>query len=107
MEASFFKCVEHHDNLDKFTFSMDFPPKWVPKAMIGKMPRVNISMDMDVDAAGLLKSYELVEDLSMEVKVSVNGKTETMHSDSHVQNAISFNKSRAGAPAEEELKVPA
>jgi len=107
MEASLFKCVGHHDDLDNFAFSMEFPPKWVPKTMTGKMPRVNISMDVDVDAAGLMKSLKLVEGTSMDIQMNVAGKTETMHSESQILQDMTVGKSRAGGPTEEDLKVPA
>merc|ERR1719408_1071654 len=31
LESGFFKCVGHHDGLDKFASAIQFPPKWVPK----------------------------------------------------------------------------
>merc|ERR1719424_2536663 len=75
MEAALFKCVGHHDDLDNFALSMEFPPKWLPKSMTGKLPRVNLAVD--VDAAGLVKSLKLVEGTSMEITVNVNGRKET------------------------------
>jgi len=106
MEAALFKCVGHQDDLDNFAFKMEFPPKWVPKTMTDKMPRVNIAMDVDVDAAGLVKSLKLVEGTSMDIKVNVNGKTETMHSETQMLQDMTVSKSRAGGPSEEDLKVP-
>merc|ERR1712127_210489 len=55
MEAALFKCVGHHDDLDNFALSM------------------NLAMDVDVDAAGLVKSLKLVEGTSMDITVNVNG----------------------------------
>jgi hypothetical protein len=108
MEAALFKCVGHQDDLDNFAFKMEFPPKWVPKTMTGKMPRVNLATDVDVDAAGLVKSVKLVEVVTnMDIKVKVGGKTETMHSESQLLQDMTVSKSRAGGPSEEDLKVPA
>jgi hypothetical protein len=107
MEAAFFKCVGHHDDLDSFAFSTEFPPKWLPKTMTGKMPRVNLTMDMDVDAAGLLKSYKLDEGVGMDININVNDKKETWHSETRVLQDMTVSKSRPGGPSKKDLEVPA
>jgi len=107
MEAALFKCVGHHDDLDNFALSMEFPPKWLPKSMTGKLPRVNLAMDVDVDAAGLVKSLKLFQGTSTDITVNVNGRKETMHSETQILQDMTYSKSRAGGPSEEDLKVPA
>jgi len=108
IESEFFRCVGHHDDVDEFAFGMQFPPKWVPKFMMPKSARVNLTMDIAVDAAGIMKSYNLVEAVRMDVKMNMNGKIETMHNmTSQVHQDMAFTKTRAGGPSEEDLKVPA
>jgi len=107
LEAGFLKCVGHHDDLDTFRARMNFPPKWLPKAMTAKSAHVNYTMDIDVDAAGLMKSLKLDEGVSMDVRTtSPSGKKETMHSESRILQDMTVSKSRAGGPELWDLMVP-
>jgi hypothetical protein len=103
IELSLFKCVGHHDDLDNFALDMEFPPKWVPKTMTSKMPRVKLAMDYDVDAAGLVKAMKLFEAIS-ENRTKNNYR---YHTESSILQDMVISKSRAGGPTEEDLKVPA
>jgi len=107
MEAGSFKCVGHHDDLDKFGLSMEFPPKWLPKVLTAKSAHVNFTMDIDVEAAGLLKSLKLDEGVSMDIRTTVAGKEETMHSESRILQDMTVSKSRSGGPRPWDLMVPA
>jgi hypothetical protein len=106
MEAALFKCVGHHDDLDNFVLNMEFPPKWVPKKWVPNTANISLVMDVDVDAVGLVKSLKLSEGTSMDIKMKVNGVTETMHSESQMLQDMVVSKSRAGGPTENDLKVP-
>jgi len=107
MEAGLYKCVGHHDNLDKFGLRMEFPPKWLPKVLTAKSAHVNVTTDIDVDAAGLLKSLKLEEGVSMDVRTTVAGKQETMHTESRILQDMTVSKSRPGGPRPWDLRVPA
>lgn len=103
IEFSLFKCVGHHDDLDNFTLDMEFPPKWVPKTVTSKMPRVKLAMDYDVDAAGLFKAMKVFEATS----ANTTTNNDTYHTESSILQDMVISKSRAGGPTEEDLKVPA
>lgn len=107
METALFKCVGHHDDLDNFVFNMEFPPKWVPKKFVPNTANISLAIDVDVDALGLMKSMKMSEGVSMDIRMNVNGKTETMHSESQVLQDVVVSKSRLGGPTEKDLKVPA
>merc|ERR1711865_12527 len=62
---------------------------------------------MDVEAAGLVKSLKLFQGTSTDITVNVNGRKETMHSETQILQDMTYSKSRAGGPSEEDLKVPA
>merc|ERR1712028_294090 len=87
------------------TIKLPFFLRFLPIGQIIK--KVNLAMDADVDAAGLVKSLKLFEGTSTDITVNVNGRKETMHSETQILQEMTYSKSRAGGPSEEDLKVPA
>jgi len=100
---SMYKCVGHVDGLDTFEFKLtDFPPKFIT----GKSPFLNMTIDAQVDAAGLLKSSSVLQALTMDVSFTFDGKTETMTEHTLMKEDTTYTKSQAGGPSEQDLKIP-
>jgi len=86
-----FKCVNHHDGLDVFSFN--YPPKFLPFPFPTIMD-TNMNVILEVDDAGLIKSEKM------------NEKFKTNSTDVTMDMNMVFTDSRLGGPDADDLIVP-
>merc|ERR1712206_57694 len=64
------------------------------------------TIDVEADADGLLRSSALFQALRLDLSVTIDGKTETMTEVTKTEQEVTYTKSQAGGPTDQDLKVP-